>query len=128
MLLSLGDFRFSIDTAPLDGSDTNAEYPWASVDRLGKIPQLQAMGQEHRTMTLHGVVITSYKGGAAQIETLRAIAARMEPMELVTGDGRALGRWCVMSIRSSDSHLFTDGVPRRQDYSISLERFDDGKE
>lgn len=128
MLLSLGDFRFSIDTAPLNSSDTSAEYPWASVDRLGKIPQLQAMGQEQRTMTLHGVVITSYRGGAAQIETLRTMAAGMEPMELVTGDGRALGKWCVTSIHSSDSHLFADGVPRRQDYSISLERFDDGRD
>lgn len=126
MLLSLGDFRFSVDTAAYNGLDTNAEYPWAKVERLGESPQLQAMGKEHRTKSLRGVIITSYKGGAGQPETLRAMAGKMEPLELVAGDGKAWGKWCIMSVNESNDAFFPDGVPRKQSFTIELERFDDG--
>jgi phage protein U len=123
MLLSLGDFRFSVDTAAYDALDLNAEYPWAKVERLGNAPQLQAMGKERRTMTLRGVAITTYKGGSGQPEALRAIAGKMEPLELVSGDGKALGKWCVMKISESESNFFSDGVPKKQAYTLELERF-----
>ncbi len=125
MLLSLGDFRFSIDTAPYDGMDVDAEYPWAKVDRLGASPQMQAMGKEHRRMTLKGIVITTYRGGVGQPEALRQMAGRMEPLDLVTGDGRALGKWCIVRVGESDSHFFTDGVPRKQSFTLELERYGD---
>ena len=123
MLLSLGDFRFSVDTAAYDSSDLNAEYPWAKVERIGNTPQLQAMGLEHRTMSLNGTVITTYKGGSAQPETLRVLAGKMVPLELVTGDGRALGKWCIMKISESDSNFFGDGMPKKQAFTIEIERF-----
>lgn len=123
MLLSLGDFRFSVDTAAYDDLSTEAEYPWAKVDRMGNTPQLQAVGKEHRTMSLKGLIITTYRGGAEQPETLRAMAGKMEPLELVTGDGRALGKWCITSISESDSAFFKDGMPKKQTFSIDLERF-----
>ena len=123
MLLSLGDFRFSIDTAAYDDLGIEAEYPWAKVDRLGNTPQLQAVGKEHRTISLKGVVYTTYRGGAAQIETFRAMAGKMEPLNLVTGDGRAWGKWCVTKIGEADSVFFRDGVPQKQTFNIDLERF-----
>lgn len=123
MLLSLGDFRFSVDTAAYDELSIDSGYPWAKVDRLGNTPQLQAMGKEHRTVSLKGVVYTTYQGGAAQPEALREMAARMQPLELVTGDGRALGKWCVTKIGEADSVFFRDGVPQKQTFNIDLERF-----
>lgn len=123
MLLSLGDFRFSVDTAAYDGMDVDAEYPWARADRLGESPQMQAMGKEHRKMTLKGLIITTYRGGVGQPEALRQMAARMEPLDLVTGDGRAWGKWCIMRVGESDSNFFIDGVPRMQSFTLELERY-----
>lgn len=123
MLLSLGDFKFSVDTATYDDLSLEAEYPWAKIDRLGNTPQLQSVGKEHRTMSLKGVVYTTYRGGAAQPEALRSIAGKMEPLELVTGDGRALGKWCITKVSEGDSCFFEDGVPQRQTFSLDLERF-----
>lgn len=74
-------------------------------------------------MSLKGVVYTTYRGGAAQTEALRLMAGKMEPLELVTGDGRALGKWCVMKVGQSDSDFFIDGVPQKQVFNIDLERF-----
>jgi phage protein U len=125
MLLSLGDFRFSVETAAYDALDLNAEYPWMKVERVGNTPQLQAVGLERRTMTLKGAVMTTYKGGTAQTEALRKMAGRMEPLELVTGDGRALGKWCVTRINESDSGFFRDGMPKKQSFTMDLEIFGD---
>jgi phage protein U len=125
MLLSLGDFRFSADTAAYDGMDIDSEYPWSKIERLGASPQLQAMGKEHRKMTLKGLVITTYRGGSGQPEVLRRMAGKMEPLELVTGDGKALGKWCILRVSGSESDFFPDGVPRKQSFTVELERFGD---
>ena len=125
MMLSLGDFQFSVDTAAYDELTLKAEYPWATVNRLQNTPQLQAMGKETRSISLQGTVYPTYRGsGAEQIENLREAAAQMEPQFLVAGDGRSLGRWVVKSIAQTDSVFFSDGVPQKQEFSLELERFD----
>ncbi len=125
MLLSLGDFQFSVATAAYNDLDTKASYPWATVDRLQNVPQRQAMGKETRSVTLKGTVYTSYRGaGSSQIETIRGQAARMSPLPLVTGSGRFLGLWVVTKIDQGDSYFFEDGTPQKQVFTITLDKFD----
>lgn len=124
MLLSWGDFQFSVDTAAFDELELSMEYPWSRVDRLGNTPQLQATGKEHRTVSIQGCVFPAYRGGAEQIERLATLAGKMEPQSLVSGDGRNLGRWCLMSISETDTDMLSDGTPRKQAYTLQLERFD----
>ncbi len=124
MLLSLGSFTFTVDNAAYDKLTLNAEYPWAKADRLGNTPQLQATGKEHRTISIRGVVYPTYNNvGAAQIENMRALAAKMEPLALVAGNGQNMGKWCILSIKEEDSILFEDGTPQKQDFSLELERY-----
>ena len=125
MMLSLGDFRFSVDTAAYAQLALRAEYPWATVERLQNTPQFQAMGKETRSVTLDGVVYPSYRdAGVSQIESLREAAAKMEPQYLVTGDGHYLGRWIVKNVSQTDSVFFEDGLPQKQEFTLELERFD----
>ena len=126
MLLSLGSFIFSIDTAAYNALAQSAEYPWAKVERLGGSPQFQAMGKEHRKINLSGVVFPTYDNvGAEQIELLRTLAGQMEPQILVGGDGRILGKWCVTNISEDDSCFFEQGTPRKQAFSLEMERYSD---
>jgi phage protein U len=125
MLLSLGDFQFSVDTAAYGELALKAEYPWATVNRLQNTPQLQAVGKETRSISLQGVVYPSYREtGAEQIEDLRKAAAKMEPQPLVAGDGRSLGRWVVKSVSETDTVFFSDGTPQKQEFTLELEQFD----
>lgn len=125
MMLSLGNFQFSVDTAAYGDLALKAEYPWATVDRLQNTPQHQAMGKETRSITLSGTVYPSYLGtGTEQIEELREAAAEMKPQYLMAGNGRYFGRWIVKSISQTDSTFFEDGVPQKQEFSLELERFD----
>ena len=125
MMLSLGDFQFSVDSAAYRELALKAEYPWATVDRMQNTPQYQAVGKETRSISLQGTVYPSYRGtGTEQIETLRNEAAKMQPQSLMAGNGRYLGRWIVKSISETDSLFFQDGVPQKQEFSLELERFD----
>jgi phage protein U len=125
MMLSLGDFQFSVDSAAYGELALKADYPWATVGRLQNTPQLQAMGKETCSITLQGVVYPSYRdAGYGQIEELRREAANMQPQYLMAGNGRYLGRWVVKSISETDSIFFSDGVPQKQEFTLELERFD----
>ncbi len=124
MLLSLGDFQFSVDSAAYDRLTIKAEYPWSKAERLGSVPQLQAVGKEHRTISISGAVFPSYNNvGDYQIESIRELAAKMTPQILVAGDGKNLGKWCVISISEDDSCFFEQGTPRKQSYTLELERY-----
>ena len=124
-MLSLGSFQFSVSSAAYAKLVLTASYPWVSVDRLENTPQHQAMGKESRSISLDGVVYPAYRGaGTRQIETLRSNAAKMEPQVLVAGDGRMLGKWVVKKIGETGSDFFSDGTPRKQEFSLEMERFD----
>lgn len=124
MLLSLGSFQFAVDSAAYDQLTIKAEYPWSKADRLGSTPQLQAVGKEHRSISISGTVFPTYNNvGADQVESIRELAAKMEPQILVAGDGKNLGKWCVLSISEDDSCFFEQGTPRKQSYTLELERY-----
>ena len=126
MMLMLGEFQFGVDTAAYGELALKASYPWAKVDRLQNAPQFQAMGLEERSVSLKGVVYPAYRGaGTGQIEELREAAAKMEPLSLMAGNGRWLGRWAVRSITQTDSTFLEDGTPLKQEFSIELARFGD---
>lgn len=126
MLLSLGNFKFAVDSTAYNELDRSADYPWSKVERLGGTPQFQAIGKEHRTVSIKGTVFPTYSNvGKNQIETLREMAAEMKPLHMVAGDGTILGKWVILGIEESKSAHFEDGVPRKQEFSMSLERFSD---
>ena len=126
MMLSLGDFQFSVDTAAYTQLALRAEYPWAAVERLQNTPQQQAAGKETRSITLEGAVYPTYRdAGVSQVERLREAAAKMTPQYLVDGNGRYLGRWIVKSVSQTDTVFFEDGTPRKQEFTLEMEQFDD---
>lgn len=126
MLLSLGSFKFSVDSAAYTELDRSASYPWSKVERLGNAPQFQAIGKEHRTVSIKGTVFPAYNSvGKDQVEALRELAAKMEPLQMVSGDGTVLGKWVILDISESEAAHFEDGTPRKQGFSMSLERFND---
>jgi phage protein U len=124
MMLCLGSFVFSVSGAAYGALSLSASYPWGSVDRLGNVPQLQAMGREERSATLRGVVVPGYRSTGRELEALRAMASAMTPHFLVAGDGRFLGRWVVLSLSEEATLFFSDGTPRRQEFSLEIRRYD----
>jgi phage protein U len=145
ILLQLGDgdppesFRFSMSTAAFDSLELSTSWEWPEQKRVGGSPALQYTGKETPTITLSGVVFpahnqafTDSKGnlshaaaaGAGQIAAMRALADKAAPLGLSDSRGKNHGRWVIKSITETQSAHFNDGAPRRQNYTLTLARYD----
>jgi phage protein U len=118
-------YFFNLDTAAFDELRRSTEFRWASQERLSRRPAQQAVGMGDEKITLKGVIFPGFKGGLKQLDTLRAIGARLEPLSLVTGYGDVLGNWCLKSIEEEQSALMQGGIPRKQGFTLEFVRYGD---
>lgn len=119
----LGDFVFSINTAPFQELGRSSTYDWQEVDRIGRKPARQFTGPGSDTITLQGVIYPHYRGGLGQIARMRAMAGRGEPLPFIYCServGQYLGQWCILSINEDRSVFLSQGAPRKIQFSITL--------
>ena len=118
-------YFFNLDTAAFDELRRSTEFRWASQERLSRRPAQQAVGMGDEKITLKGAIFPGFKGGLKQLDMLRAIGARLEPLSLVTGYGDVLGNWCLKSIEEEQSALMQGGIPRKQGFTLEFVRYGD---
>lgn len=129
VLLRLGDFRFSIETAAYQGLKRKVEHRWPAQDRLWNHPAIQYTGADTETADLQGVVIPTFRGGLGQIEQLRRMAEEPvghidpQPLPMVTGYGEYLGEWAILSVEEDQSHVMSRGAPGMQAFRLQLQRY-----
>ena len=58
--------------------------------------------------------------GLGQLQKLRSIGRRLQPLSLTTGYGEVLGTWCMTSLEEEQSHLLAGGIPRKQGFSMEF--------
>ncbi len=124
MMMTLGSYRFSIDTAAYQSKERTTTYRWGKQDRLDHTPVLQFVGPGDDTINLFGVIYPHYKGGLAQVATMRQEASKGEPLMLVQGNGMVLGHWVIESITETEDTFCKDGAPKKIEFSLELRRFD----
>lgn len=118
-------FYFNLDTAAFHELTRQAEYKWVGQERLTRRPAQQAVGLGDEKMTLKGAVFPQWRGGLGQLDTLRELAARLVPLDLVTGAGQVLGAWCLRSIQEEQSALLRGAIPRKQGFTLEFVRYGD---
>ena len=124
IMMQLGSFQFSIMTAVYQELTRKNEYKWPSQHRFGRRPSRQFVGVGDETMQLPGIIYPEYRGGFQQVEAMRNMAARGQPLLLVDGLGKLWGRWVIESIDEKQSLFAAFGAPRKQEFTLSLARFD----
>lgn len=124
VMMALGAYRFGIPTAAYQQLTRAAEYRWPAQERFGQHAALQYTGPGSETITLTGVIYPGYRGGSGQLDSMRALAATGQPQTLIDGFGRILGRWVIESVQEQASVFAAAGVPRRQDFTMQLRRFE----
>ena len=126
VMLQLGAYQFSVDTAAYQDLTRSAEYRWASQERVGAIEALQFTGPVNETIEMRGVIYPYYRGGLGQLDTMRAQASLGVPLPLVSGLGRVLGLWVMLSVRETQGIFARGGVARRVEFDLSIKRYDGG--
>jgi phage protein U len=122
-MMSLGDFRFSLDTAAYQMLDRSASWRWQAVDRINARPMQQFIGRGEETVTMDGTIYPHFRGGLGQIAAMEAEADKGTPLLLVDGTGKVWGQHVITRIREGQSVFFSNGMPRRIDFSIELTYF-----
>ena len=119
----LGQYRFSIDSAAYQTFARSTEYRWEELKRIGSESALQFLGNGTDSITLEGTIYPQYRGGVGQIESMRSVAGQGVPLMLISGNGVAFGRWCIVSITEHQESFLKDGSARKATFSITLKRY-----
>ncbi|MCO7519187.1 MULTISPECIES: phage tail protein [unclassified Pseudomonas] len=115
----LQPYYFNLDTAAFDELRRQTSARWAGQERLTRTIAQQAVGQGDDKLTLKGVIFTS-RSGIKQLDALRTIVRRLQPVSLVTGYGDVLGTWCLTSVDEEQGALLAGGIPRKQGFSLEF--------
>ena len=126
VMLQLGSYQFSINSAAYQTFTRTSEYRWARQPRIGSNDALQFTGYGPETIELAGMIYPHFKGGLGQLDRMRRQAAIAIPWPLVSGLGKFLGVWVVEQITENQTVFAPGGIPHRQDFTIRLARYDGG--
>lgn len=118
-------YYFNLDTAAFEELRRQTSFRWAGQERLTRSIAQQAVGQGEDKITLKGAIFPGFKGGLKQLDTLRTIGGRLQPLSLTTGYGEVLGTWCLLNIEEEQSHLLAGGIPRKQSFSLEFVSYGD---
>ncbi|MCQ2994169.1 phage tail protein [Pseudomonas syringae] len=118
-------YFFNLDTAAFDELSRTTAFRWASQERLTRRPAQQAVGMGDEKITIKGAIFPGFKGGLKQLNTLRSIGQKLQPLMLTTGYGEVLGNWCLVNLNEEQSALLQGGIPRKQAFTLEFVRYGD---
>lgn len=123
LMMKLGPFKFGVRTAAYQETNRSTEYRWARQELHGQPEALQYIGPGAETLTIVGVIYPEHWSGTGQVDAMRAAASQGEPLIMVSGLGAVLGKWVIEKIDEKQSVFAGSGVPRKQEFTITLRRF-----
>lgn len=123
MMMILGAYRFCIDNAAYQTLARTTEYKWEEQKRILGEPAMQFLGVGLDTIKLDGVIYPQFKGGLRQVTLMRAQAGFGFPLMLISGNGIAFGRWCIVDINETMTTFMADGTARKIAFSLTLKKY-----
>lgn len=121
-LMSLGAVLFTPSLRGLSEVRRMAEWRYPVIARVGLAPARQSLGPGTETISMSGVIHPHWRGGVADVQTLRD--AGREPARLLDGAGRDLGLWAVLRVEETWTRQL-HGRPRRIAFTAELGRVGD---
>lgn len=134
-ILNLGGALFSVSTAALNSLARQSSFSWVTKERINRRPALEYTGRGEESISLEGHIYPHFEPygngqvvGIRQLDKFYQMAEQGVPFDLVTGDGRALGLFCILSIHEEQAVFFDNGAFRSQAFSMELAYYaeDDG--
>lgn len=129
VMLALGDYRFSVDTAAYQSLQQSQTWGWVEQARVGSQPLLQLTGKSLRSITMTGTIFPEYKGGFNQVSLMRKEADKGTPLtllsmsETVDSSGLIVGDFVIVSVSETHRAFRKDGSPRAIEFSIELKQY-----
>ena len=117
-----GEFEFKIATAAFQSLERRHRQNKAVLKRVGRKSASQHLGTNLGSIKLSGVVLPHWNGGWGQMDRLRAMADRGDPLTLIDGLGKNWGRWEITQVGEKDGD-YLNGAPLRIDFDVALQEY-----
>lgn len=125
MMMALGQFVFGLDTLAFQELDRKTAWRHPSNSRVGARPARQFVGPGDDTITLSGLLAPEFRGSSKSLLQLREMAGDGNAYALVDGAGGVHGAWVVEDVSEKGSIFIAEGLARRIEFSLTLQRVDD---
>ena len=122
VMLRLGEFKFSINTAAYQTVKQTWDFAWQAQARIGTNPAMQFVGFS-RAIEIAGVMYPGQFGSRKHIDSMIAMAGKGKPLFMIGSSGVPLGFWCITKVEANNSVFFANGEPRKIEFSLSLQYY-----
>lgn len=123
IMMALGTFRFSINTAAYQRLQRTSDYRWRAQERIGRLPAQQFLGNESTSINLEGEILPHFRGSTATVEAMRSLADSGQPQSLIDSSGRVWGQYCITHIEEGWQVLNQEGRPARVGFRMTLREY-----
>ncbi|GLK49603.1 hypothetical protein GCM10017620_25760 [Brevundimonas intermedia] len=125
MLLALGMFDFSIDTALFNQLQRRRNWRHPSGDRVGARAASQYAGPGDDIIVLGGLLAPGQIGHAEALDDIALMAKAGSAYPLLDGEGYVYGAYVITDLDETKRNFLVDGQALMVDFTITLKRVDD---
>ena len=118
----LGNFVFNLKTMTQDGMSRTAEYNWAEKERVGDLPNFQNLGIRQDQIEITGVSYARLNPEMKTIDDIRKSQLTTQANNLITNQGRVLGKFVIISIQENMSVFNKKDIPLKIEFTMVLKR------
>lgn len=123
MMMALDMFVFEIGTLPYQKLQQSMEWRFAQSERFGARPASQFIGVGAEKISLSGALHPDHGIGKwSEVATIRDMADAGDAYTLTSGAGEVMGDFFIRKLDINQDLFFVDGVARRGDFTLELER------
>lgn len=124
----------NIDTPSFETLQRDAQFTWASQERLSRDPALQFTGPGEENIVVEGKMYPHHFGGLSTIARLRDagragkphILARFYPLNDPKGyASEVIGNVVIKRVRTVESRISSIGIAHKIDFTLELARYGD---
>lgn len=129
----LGEFTFELLSLTPEKIERDTAYRWVKQEPIGAGPVFSYLGDKQAAQvphedkwTLTGTLYPEFSGRIDHLKKIRDLAAQGKPIRLVYADtqiGQNLGLVIISKIKESRSVFYGDGIPRKIDFTLELEKY-----
>jgi phage protein U len=122
VMMQLGTFKFIVPEFAYQQWEQQNDYRHNRHDRMNKAPLYHFTGVGEESINLSGNSYLQLGGGRPKTAQLRTMASTGEAYSLIDGKGNILGKYVITNVGESQEIYFTNGIPRRVDFTLNLLR------
>lgn len=125
MMMVLGLYVFMLRTVPYQELQYQRSWRHATNNRVNRRPTTQFLGPDNDSLTLSGVLLPEVTGGALSLMALELMAELGKAWPLIEGSGTIYGMFVIESLSQTKAEFFSNGLPRRIEFTLTLKRVDE---